>query len=751
MGKSWKKLEDHVRAIAELRWSAPCAPEHLDGADFDGVVHVSRDEIVILECTEERNLDKVRADINKILPVRQRLAFTGIICRCFVVLADEPTLSMRETGEKNYITVCSVTDFEKHLFDFSAYSNLREMRPFGSAVDPDTGETDDRKFIPVGYFDNISGRSFGVREITSELIKRNGIVLVGDYGTGKSRCIREIFLTLKNKSSEAGAFPIAINLREHWGSRNGIEILAGHLESIGFSASIDNVIRLLNSGNLVLLLDGFDEVGAQTLDFRRENRKSVRLNALEGVRDLITRSKGGVIITGRAHYFDSDDEMLACLGFNNQKNRPHVIYSPDDFTAGEAEQYLQTMGISVKVPFWLPRKPLILHVLASIDSKEITSLLSRGYGEHSFWAALIQAVCKREAGIHTSLSPSAVEAVLLELAQRTRTHKEFLGRLTPAVLSDAYESALQVAPDESGRQMLARLCMLGRLEPDSPDRQFIDESILDILRAERLIHDVVGMRFQSDSVVWKNCLGVKGVVYAAEAIFLYGLEALCFSFFSKFGDHTKSRQISEMVSILSFTEGEALDFKGLQILESHVPMLYTGEREIGNLEIKNSYMGVLMLEGSKISDRSKVVIESGIIEKVTGLTNSSALPKWIVGTDVIDFDKISNVSGIRRSELSVAHKVFLAILHKIFFQPGKGREAASLLKGGHVPQSHPSIVDEILRLLLQERLIDRFKGDDGWVYTPVRHFTERMSEIMAELSLSDDPLWKKVGDLNKRS
>ena len=117
MATNWKSLESHVRGIATLRWNAPCRAEHIDGVDFDGVVRVSADEIIIIEITKERTLQKVRDDLNKIMPTKVRLATQGIICRAYVVLEEEPTLSMTEAGKAAHITVCSSEDFERSFFE----------------------------------------------------------------------------------------------------------------------------------------------------------------------------------------------------------------------------------------------------------------------------------------------------------------------------------------------------------------------------------------------------------------------------------------------------------------------------------------------------------------------------------------------------------------------------------------------------------------------------------------------------------
>ncbi len=66
MTHTWKSLEGYVRGIAQLRWNAVCGPEHIHGVDFDGVVRLGADEVVLIEITKQFTLAKVREDIHKI-------------------------------------------------------------------------------------------------------------------------------------------------------------------------------------------------------------------------------------------------------------------------------------------------------------------------------------------------------------------------------------------------------------------------------------------------------------------------------------------------------------------------------------------------------------------------------------------------------------------------------------------------------------------------------------------------------------
>jgi hypothetical protein len=682
MPSNWKSLEDHVRAIAQLRWSAACNPEHIDGVDFDGVVRVSSDELVLIEITEERSLQKVRDDLNKIKPTKLRLATEGMICRGFIVLNEELTPSMVEAGRNAHISVISSLQFERDFFDFSAYDKLRLNLPFGSAVDAKTGENDTRDFIPVQYVQPEDDTPVTIDELAARLLRGTRIALTGDFGTGKSRCVREVYASLSQEIREAGAFPVAINLRDHWSSSNAFEVLAGHLGNIGLASSIDNLVRLLNSGGLTLLLDGFDEIGAQSHDTKVDNRKALRCHAVRGVRDLIQRSKAGVLVTGRSHFFDSDEEMLQSLGMLGvRSDSTCVLRAPDSFSQNEGQKYLKTMGIDAVLPEWLPRKPLVFQTLAELDANDVTRILSKPQGQFEFWGTFINAACVRESrGIGGSISSITIMNILLELASKTRYSNVFLGRLSPRDIDEAYEVAVGSAPDQTGRQLLARMCTLGRIEPESPDRQFIDASVVDVLRGERLVNEVIALTDADTKVQWRQPLRQLGVVHAACMHYHYDLNQSFFAYLRKYGNTANSTRIGEIISVLSLYGEEKLDFQGLEIHHAELPILNVTRRVISNLCLRNSIINYLALDGTPVVETDFLIVEDSLITTAAGVSAIVGLPKWIKNTDVIEFKSLSNAARIKESPLLPQQKLLLVIIHKIFFQPGGGREEGSLLR-----------------------------------------------------------------------
>lgn len=743
--QAWRTFEDRVRAIAALRWGKPCHPGHAHGVDFDGIVNISGEEMILIEITTEFNLGKVRDDVNKIAPFRLAQLAKGIFCRGFVVLNEEPTNSMREFGEGSHIRVCSLKEFEQEFFDFSSYMELRAKEAFGSAVDSKTGLNDSRQFVPVGYKIDGSKADLSVDDIAAKLIRGAKITLTGDYGTGKSRCVRETFFELSKKITEAGAYPIAINLRDHWSSSNALEILAGHLGNIGLQGSVDNMVRLLNAGALILLLDGFDEIGTQVYDPRARDRKALRKHAVRGLRDLIQRARSGVLLTGRSHFFDSDDEMLESIGMANGHS---VVLArvPDYFTEAEASKYLAGLDIDAPIPHWLPRKPLVFQLLAEIGISEVKRLLTQKFGEFEFWGAFLYAVCIRESkGVAESVSAETVKDILLELSVRSRYSQTMLGRLSPKEIDDAYEAVVASSPDETGRLLLARLCTLGRIEPESPDRQFIDQSLVDALRAEHLVTEVSAMSDQYTARKWQQGLRILGAVYAANLVDAYGLHNSCFAYLRKYATCANTWMLGEIVSILSIAGTGKVDFQSLQILNGYIPILSLHKKALQSLAIKDSEIFALDIDRTTVTAAHDVLVDGCIIDSIFGISGQAGMPEWIVNSEVIHFDQMSNAAAIKESDIHGANKLLLAVIHKIFFQHGSGREEASLRKGGYGQEYSAKLVGKILNLLMREGVVERAKGDEGWIYRPVRSATPRMSKIRSELSLSTDPIWKEVG------
>jgi hypothetical protein len=732
--------------IASLKWGCSANPKHLAGVNFDAVLTPTKDELVVIEITKRNDLQKIREDISKINAIRLQKVSEGIVVRAFIVTEYDPTISMVETGDENRVIVISVGNFFNYFFKYDNYNFLRSRRPFGSAINQLTGDQDAVEYIPVVY-QKEDRKPLDVDAIAGDISGGNAIILIGDYGSGKSRCVAQTFLTLTTTRKQFGLLVFAIDLREHWGASSASEIIAGHLEGLGLTGLIDNAMQIVAEGGAILLLDGVDEVGAQTFGETRDDRISVRRSALAGVRKLIETNKGGVLITTRAHYFDSDDEMIASLGFSKNRNLT-IARCPEEFSYSESTQYLQEVGLDLKPPEWLPRKPLVFQVLSSIDSDLASELLEKESGELLFWNCFITAISEREARIHGSLQSGVVTQILLNLAEMTRESDNFLGRVSVKNIREAYELATGQTPDQAGEHMLMRLCTLGRVAPSSPERQFVDGYIIDGLRSEALIRSIDNKLKSLTDKTWKQPLRRFGWELLQNSLVTFGKEGLYKSTLSMLSSGRNNQAYAEILSALLSVEGHSIKCDGITLKSCEIYSIVFGARNISGISIENSYIENMEICPQSNTDQSTVLITNCIINNMYGISSDIGLPKWIENSTVEQYENMSTASRIKASNLDTVHMLFLAVIHKIFFQPGAGRTEQSLLKGGFGEGHNTKVFEKIINLLLREKVVERIQGDQGYIYKPVRKHTRRMQDIKGQLSHSKDPLWNMIGMIN---
>ena len=283
MTPKWATFEERVREIAQHIWGRPCKPGRIGGVNVDGVVPLGPEIINLIEITEERSLGKVRGDIVKLQTAKAAALTEGRLARCFCVLNGQVTEAMREAATPHHIQVVSIDDFTKHFFAFDDYHSVRLRAPFGSAVDPLTGESDQTEYVSVRYL--VDGRKNDVssEDLADWIRGGKNIILMGEYGKGKSRCIREVFRHLSNDADETFCYPIAIDLRRTWGLSSSDEVLRRHFKILGLDHLESAAVRAFGSGALAILLDGFDEIGSQAWSNDVQRLKAIRAKSLEGV------------------------------------------------------------------------------------------------------------------------------------------------------------------------------------------------------------------------------------------------------------------------------------------------------------------------------------------------------------------------------------------------------------------------------------------------------------------------------------
>ena len=368
----------------------------------------------------------------------------------------------------------------------------------------------------MDYAELTGNRKFNLQQLTNSLTRGRRIILLGNYGTGKSRCVQETYVQISSTTPSHSHFPLAIDLRAHWGLRRGPEIVRRHFEDMGLSKIADAALKILDKGSITLLLDGFDEIASQVWSDDPIRLAEIRKQSLAGVADLLSIAKGGALIVGREHYFNSNEEMFHCLGLDATNTL--VLQSAEEFSNEQMETYLKAVGSTIPIPEWLPRRPLISKMLTSFDDVDLATILE-DQGEIDFWHRLLDAICKREARIHPSLDSLTIRNVLLELAHLSRTKANNVGPLSLKEVNDTFEIVVNRPPRDEASAMLQRLPVLGRVDAETSDRQFVDTYILDGLRATAVSEmPIVGTYSRIMNDKWHHPLGTFGQTVLSQAI-----------------------------------------------------------------------------------------------------------------------------------------------------------------------------------------------------------------------------------------
>jgi hypothetical protein len=189
-------------------------------------------------------------------------------------------------------------DLAAQLFDGYGYAQslLREC------------ESSTRYRIPlyiepsIGY--DTVGQGINAFEVIDEWLKDpewNQLTLLGDAGTGKSFLSRMIAYRLVREFLKAPLerpLPMLIDLRNADREFSLEGLVLTHLAKNGLArVSFDVFMYVLVQGNIVLILDGFDEMAA------RVTRQVTNRNFHELARAV--QGKAKVLLTCRTHYFKS--------------------------------------------------------------------------------------------------------------------------------------------------------------------------------------------------------------------------------------------------------------------------------------------------------------------------------------------------------------------------------------------------------------------------------------------------------------
>jgi hypothetical protein len=741
------ELEREVQRIASAMWGKyPGSATSLiiDGRERDCVFR-GEDVTHYVECTLQRAMAKVAEDSKKMVAYRESEIRRGKPVKLWYVTASDPTADQATVAQKSGIQILSLQNFRALLFDGRSYIHARNLYRWGSATDPKDESTDIQgvQYQKTALYATDSTDTSDILGASNLLRERKVVTLLGDFGMGKSLSIREIFRSLANDylTGRSTKVPVSINLRDHWGQTDPAEVLTRHCSKIGFEKSYQ-LVRAYNAGEIYLLLDGFDEIVGIPVASKRDLRR-LRSEALSVVRSFIQdcRGKTGVLVAGRQNFFDSSAERNSTLGTLTVDGS----FELKELTVDEAEALLSSFHVRKRVPSWLPKRPLFLAYLASQGFLADLNETSAESASNS-WDRLIDAICQREKKINDGLEAAAIRGILEYLADETRRTSTGRGPLYSSDVLHAYRHTTGYEePDEHYRPLLMRLPALTSRNSEDGSREFIDDSMLNALRAPRLARFASLPYSDPDAQGWKHGISSLGLQIACDRRESGVDSGRIMSAAREAADRWKCGTLAAdllRASLAILPDDQSIACH-MRIVDARLEDLDLSEVSCSDLEILECDLGVVSLPSG---DLPRVLIRDGMIETVLNIPSAQQLPGWIVHCEIGVFDATpTNSSILEDMQLDIPHRVLLTIFRKLFVQPGSGRLEGALTRG--LPGNYRPYVAPILEMLSSANFASLQSARQQRIWSPERGRTGEVLAMLSDYGRSKNALVTEVRKL----
>ena len=763
-----KAFEIEVRRVAESLWpQSKGGPAADAGRERDGV-YVSAEAVYLIEATVSARADKAQKDCKKLadLILLYRKRFPDRIVKGYFIVAASPNRYQIEEHErvlKNNrlqpyeLVIQHFEAFRRRLIDVNAYLEVRRVAPFGSVADPRTGNNlDHTAYVAPDFLEAKTGKTWSVEQIADALASRSGkrFLLLGDYGAGKSMTLRQVFRLLVPDAvtGKTSRFPVALNLREHYGQIDPVEALMRHASSIGFDR--DALIRAWRAGYTTLLLDGFDELSTARVVGSAAQFRSLRYSSAELIRNFIhdTPAESGIIVTGREHYFDNAGERDRALGTTVQ----FATVSLNEFTDEQIAAFLKQQGVEGRVPSWLPSKPLLLGYLAANGLLTELTVQSKDLPPADAWDFLLSKICERESR-QAGLDPLELREILERLATRARTSNDGIGPLFPDEIWQTFAEVTGRSPDDRASVQLQRLpglgaavdTLIGVQEADSQSRAFVDDDLADAARAG----DVV--RFISSPFDFTNRANLRLGEWKC-GLRPLGVDVCLFRL--KDVRATAKQVASAAVAASNMTGGDRLAMDIVQSMAAGgFGFEHNGQCTITNVDCDmfriDEDMPDLQLVHFVDCVFDVLVVERALWEArsprfrgclIDTLEGSSSLQD--IGMPVFDagcraekvIDRSKTTAGLLGLPMSAKCAVLLTILKKLYLQSGRGRAESALNRGLNGEQR--GCVRGALEIAKSNGVAIKSSGSHGDIWLPNRSQRARVLALLASPMTSSDPM-----------
>lgn len=713
------------------------------GREHDGLF-VDEQSITAYEFTTERTKAKAIKDGEKLRDVLAHFRYSPgsehKVLAGYFVTEEEPTAIQRAEVDRIakasnlQIIAISFAVLRKRLIDAESYIQLRRSAPFGSTTyDPNGRLPYGQKYIEQSIQTSDGGLTT-ITGLANLLVAGEKIVVTADYGAGKSTALQRIFEILRSRyfrNPSELPIPVHINLRDVHGLRTPSEVLRRHAEDVGYR-SPEALIATWRSGNVALLLDGFDELIPTRWAGSPRDLRSVRKQALTPVRRLIEETPPGVglVIAGRPQYFANLSEIEEALSLRDAR-----FTTLRDFDEQQIREYID--GKHATIPQWVPSRPLLLNFIFN----ELDADLAQIEEPNVAWLYLLRRVAEREARNVTSVTSENVELLLSRIATLARAQS---GPTEPISLSEmrrAYVDVCNYEPDEEGLQLLLRMPGLYSSASDAEGemRQFIDADLADAAYG-RDLGQYMSNPYGNDHPLSKRTAWTTTARPIASGVAAAFLGSVGFET-SHAISVVRRRLESGLYDATLFDATLAADVMGASPGATPNPHFHdlmievvelSGDSDLISCSLFSSCMIDVLDVSSAWSDTTFPTFRECIIGRIEGW--QQVPDKWVanfVDTEIVGLSgHLETTDGLLSAGRSLRDSIALTILDKVYMQAGRARKMSALSRG--IPMHDRGEVDGVIEDLMSMGLLTSFSGHNERFITGVRGMKAEVAKILAE-------------------
>jgi hypothetical protein len=315
-----------------------------------------------------------------------------------------------------------------------------------------------------------------------------------------------------------------------------------------------------------------------------------------------------------------------------------------------------------------------------------------------------------------------------------------LGPISIKEINDAFEETTGRPPTDESAIILQRLPGLSRVGAESLDRQFVDDYILDGLKAEDILSIYSGADAALLDTEWKHQIGTFGAFFVGTRLESIKQVPALVSYVKRNHDGMNRVLLSDMIAAIFFSDDVKSDFSGLIFRSGKFSDISFSDCPVTNLVLDDCTFDSIDLTDA---NPEGIKIKKSVVIRVSGITSTEHVPPWVTDCLFEAFQSTNTLAQIRDAGLSVAQTFLLSSLRKLFLQPGSGRKHSSMYKG-YGDSASKKVCEKVIALLLRKGFCSKFPGTSEDVYLPDRSMTLRARQILSQMTQSKDEIWDQV-------